>query len=132
MTSYIEPYLDERLDLALEKARRLIQNKIESQDDLWMAFRIIISDHYGIPLFDKYFEDKSIDQLAFEAFFIKERAISAADTASKQISDNTDLAAQAIEDDFAAFEKVDLPQPSEEERQRMLEFMNTGKFPGES
>jgi len=128
---YIEPYLKERLDAALEKARRLVQNKIETVDDLNMALRVTISEFWGFPLFDKYYDDKTIDQLAFEAFFIKERNTTGAQTVAQEAAEHTEDAVKAIEDDFAAFESFEPKKPTAEERQQMLDFMSSGKFPGE-
>lgn len=130
MAEYEEPHLTERLDEALAKARRLIDNKIESLEDLNLAFRVVISDRYDIPLFDPYFADKTMDQLAFEAFFIRERQTTGAATASKVISDNQEEAAKAVEDQFAEFEE--LQKPSEAERKQWADFMDSGKFPGEN
>lgn len=128
VAEYTEPFLTERLDLALAKARRLVQNNIESLDDLNMALRAAISNYYGFPLFDKYFEDKTIDQLAFEAFYIKEKNTTGSQTAAQEAAANPDEAIRAIEDDFAAFE---MPEPSPEEKKKMVEFMQSGRFPAE-
>lgn len=129
MAEYNEPFLSERLDQALAKARRLVQNNIETMEDLNLALRSTISGYYGFPLFDKYYDDKTLDQLAFEAFYIKERNTTGSQTAAQEAAANPDEAIQAIENDFAAF---DMPEPSDEEKQRMKDFMKNGKFPGDS
>jgi len=131
IVEYTEPYLKERLDAALEKAKRLLSGKTETLEDLNLSLRAIISNHYNIPLLSSYYDDKTLDDLAFEVFYLKERNTTGSQTVSQAAQDNPEEISKVIEDQFAEFEDFKMPEPNEEEKQRMKDFFNTGKFKGE-
>jgi len=72
MTTYIEPFLEERMEKAKAKAKRIAHGKVESESDLEQVFRASLSRRYNIPVFDTYFDDKTLDEIAYEVFLHKE------------------------------------------------------------
>ncbi len=121
-----EPNLEERVNQAIERAKRAASGIIETREDLEISLRMVLSDHYQIPVTSSRLE-MPIDDLVFEAHLIIERAKKAQETPADAIKENRDEAA-----DYASsgWEDVKPPTISDEERQRLKEFMTTGKFTG--
>jgi len=65
---YTELHLEERIVAAKEKAQRIKKAiDITTIEDAELVVRYVLSKHYNIPLFDKYFDDRTLDELFFEA-----------------------------------------------------------------
>lgn len=123
----LSPHLEARLDAAIKMAERAANGPVITEDDLDMHLRIKLSQHYGIPIFDPYFE-KPVDVLAFEAFLITELAKRENQTPGEMIQENSEEAA-----DYASQGWDDAPEAtlSQEEKNKMAEFMSNGQFIGE-
>lgn len=67
-----EPFLQQRIEKAKKKAEKIISGQGTTEDDIVMQFRFMLSQRYNIGLFDAYFEERTIDELAFEVFMWKE------------------------------------------------------------
>jgi len=126
--NYYEPFLQERLDDAKKRAEDILSGTIATESDLEMVLRVVISKYYRIPIFDRYFSDRTIDELMFEAHIITKPEASREEAATNFVSENLDAMVNAVED---AWEEVSAVKPSQEELERMGAFMNTGKFEGE-
>ena len=81
-------WLEERLDAAISKAKKAAHGVVETEEDLDMHLRIKLSQHYGIPIFDTYL-DRTVDDLAFEAFLISELSGKVTETPDKTIKANS-------------------------------------------
>jgi len=125
---YPEPFLEERIEAARDYAERLFYKKINNVKDLEMFYRSILSNHYGIPIFDKYFEERTFDELIFEAHLIKLYNTPHEELAKNFVLDNLEEAAAVVEEEW---EEVDALNERLEDLQKMTEFMKTGKFEGE-
>jgi hypothetical protein len=68
MLNYNEPHLNERLEIAKAKAKAIIKNEISSIEELTILYRFLLSRRYNLPVFHSYFENRTIDELAFEVF----------------------------------------------------------------
>jgi len=60
------------MEKAKAKAKRIASGKVVSEEDLEEVFRVSLSRRYNIPVKDPYFDDKTIDDLAYEVFLHKE------------------------------------------------------------
>lgn len=72
MRPYEEPFLEERVKTAQERAKKIAHGSLSSEEELQDFFKIQLSRRYGLPLYDSYFENRTFDELAFEVFVQKE------------------------------------------------------------
>lgn len=126
--NYLEPHLKDRMDEALRLAKRAAEDIVETEAELELRFKIAISDHYNIPLFSDYFQDRILDELAFEAYFIEERRTKGSQTVADMAVGNIEAAAAEVMKQFDEFEMTEI---SEVEKAQMLKFMESNAFPGE-
>lgn len=67
-----EPFLQERVEKAKEKAKKMIHGVADSEGDLFLIYSFILAQRYNMPIYSDYFLERSIDELAFEVFLWKE------------------------------------------------------------
>lgn len=70
----MEPYLNERIEAAKTKAKQIIDGQVENEEDLRLIFQFALCQKYNIPVFDSYFEDRTLDEIMFEVYLHKESA----------------------------------------------------------
>lgn len=125
-----DPHLPERTERARDLAIRVADGTVETQEDLEMSVRLVISRHYGLPMFDDYFEKRTYDELAFEAFLIAEFARREnerpQDAVVKNLSEAAKYASEGWED-----EDPEPPTLGEAEKKAIGEFFKTNTFQGE-
>lgn len=68
---FFEPFINDRIEAAKEKARRIRDGIIETIEEFELSLRIFIGNYYKIPIFHKYFNDRTLDDLIFEAEIIR-------------------------------------------------------------
>lgn len=68
-----EPHLEKRIEIAKEKARKLVTQDIDSEEDLFLVYSIVLSQRYNLPIFHDYFQDRTLDQLALEVYIWREQ-----------------------------------------------------------
>jgi hypothetical protein len=73
----MEPYLAERIEAAKKKAKQIIDGKIDDESDLRLVFQFVLCQKYNMPIFDPYFEERTLDELMFEVYLHKEVAAKA-------------------------------------------------------
>lgn len=123
-----EPNLEERIDQAKERARRIMTKDHKTLADTVLYLQIVLANHYGIPIFDPYFKEKTIDELIFEVEVVNLSKESSAATGSKLLKEDEEGAA-GLFDDWA---EADLKSGQETQwQQEAQQFMETGKFKGE-
>lgn len=140
---YTEPYLAERIEKAKQKAL-FIRNatNIETVEQAEMVLRMVISDYYKIPFYDSYFDNRTTDELFFEAELIALRSRNVQQTSASVIKSHkkeADALADEMEKELEQ-EWVDLPKDEPLDPnlaydpmfQMAKRFMETGKFAGES
>lgn len=120
-----DPHLKQRTDVAISLAKRVAAGVVETDWDLDMAVRLVLSEHYNLPIFDPYFE-RPYDELAFEAFLIGERARKKAETPQDVVVKNLDEAAKHAAEGWEDDDEP--PTLGEAEKKAMENFMKTGKF----
>lgn len=123
-----DPFLEERLQEAQSRAVRAATGVIEDEYDLEIQLRCFLSDTYNMPIMDSYF-DRPLDDLAFEAYLIAERNKIKNTQPDSLVKDSLEEAAEYAAEGWEDFE---MPNPlSDEEKQKMTDFMNTSTFIGE-
>jgi len=80
----MEPYLAERIEAAKKKAKQIIDGKIDDEFDLRLVFQFVLCQKYNMPIFDPYFEERTLDELMFEVYLHKEVAVKADPELAKQ------------------------------------------------
>lgn len=70
----MEPYLNERIEAAKTKAKQIVDGKINDEDDLRLIFQFVLCQKYNIPIFDAYFNERTLDEIMFEVYLHKESA----------------------------------------------------------
>jgi hypothetical protein len=123
-----DPFLEERLKDAQERAVQAASGVVKNEIDLEIKLRCFLADFYNMPIMHRYFE-RPIDDLAFEAYLIvelnKQKQMKSDDLVRENIDEASDYASEGWED-------FDMPPPlSDEEKQKMSDFMNTNQFVGE-
>jgi len=124
---YAENFVKERIDAAKEKAAKVRNaQKIETIEEAEMVLRYVISKHYNIPFFDKYFDDRSLDDLVFEVELIMPDRSSAPETISEKIKENKEEISQLADE----FEKMidDTESVDDGFDDMAKQFMETGNF----
>jgi hypothetical protein len=80
----VEPFLTERIEAAKKKAKQIIDGKIDDESDLRLVFQFVLCQKYNIPIFDEYFEERTLDELMFEVYLHKEATIKSDPDLSKE------------------------------------------------
>ena len=133
-TEYIEQHLEERIKVAKAKAQRIKKAiDIYTVEDAELVLRFVLSRHYNMPLFDKYFDDRTLDELFFEAeLVLPEKA--ASENISAAVEDNKEEVTELINDFEEWIDKTDAPlDPAAQDDpffDMAKKFMETGDFAG--
>jgi hypothetical protein len=120
-----EPYLQERIDAAKEKARKIVAGEVESEKELVEAMVLVLSRHYGLPFFDSYFEDRTFDDLIFEVELLKLSRQSNSEQGSGMLAAASKEEKESLVDDWVEADMASVNKQAEEDAKR---FMETGNF----
>lgn len=80
----MEPYLEQRIEAAKQKAKAIAAGKINDEEDLRLIFQFVLCQKYNIPIFDPYFVERTLDELMFEVYLHKEAAAKSDPEIAKQ------------------------------------------------
>ena len=109
-TLYSEPHLEERIIAAKERARRIKYNiNITNLEDAEMILRFVLSRHYNIPLFDKYFDERTLDELFFEAELVLPEKVKTPEDISDTIKENQDEVSKLTDEFEEWIDRSDAP-----------------------
>ena len=109
-TLYSEPHLEERIMAAKERARRIKYNiNITNLEDAEMILRFVLSRHYNIPLFDKYFDERTLDELFFEAELVLPEKVKTPEDISDTIKENQDEVSKLTDEFEEWIDRSDAP-----------------------
>lgn len=126
-----EPHFEERVKLAQARAQRVMDgayDPADGEDGVLFVLRWIICQHWNIPVFDPYFEKRTLDDLAFEVELIRlSKAPSDART-SEILKDAPKKELDALTDDWADEDQAILDKQFQEDA---MKFMQGGNFKGE-
>lgn len=134
-TSYLEPHLEERIKAAKARAKRIKYNiDINSLEDAEMVLRFVLSRHYGMPLFDKYFDERTLDELFFEAELVLPEKAQTPEDLSNVVNDNKEEVSQLADEFEEWIDRSDAPldpaAASDPFFQLAKQFMETDEFVG--
>lgn len=115
-----------------EKARDLMAKRYDTIEDHVLIMRYYLSRIYNMPIFHKYFDSLTLEQLAFEVEMHRLASTPQEDLSTEIIKANKEEAA-ALFDDWADedFKDSKVPPLSKEEEELFNDFMQDGKFKGE-
>lgn len=125
-----EPLLEERIQIAKERARKIANSKLDSEDDLRLYLCYYIGSKYNLPIFSNYFDARTIDELMFEAelLSLKDRP---QEQLASDITNEHKEEADALFDDWAEEDQqwVEVSNPMTPEFEEMAKkFMQTNEF----
>lgn len=114
-----EAFFQERLQYATEKARKIINNEMETEQCLINRMKYLISSHFNIPYHSSFFDELTVDDLLLEVMLISEGKKEPETRAGEVIKENKAEAVDAF--DGLMDEEFDIPDEFSEEEQ---EFIN--------
>jgi hypothetical protein len=125
--SDISPDLESRIRDAREIAVRVHSGASDDHEEIQLSVIWFISRYYKIPIFSAYFQERTLDDLIFEAELIKLESTPRNEMTSNLLNDKKDEAA-ALFDDMIADEFQDVVPNKEQFDQDAINFMKTGNF----
>jgi hypothetical protein len=115
-----ESFFQERLDYANEKAKKIINNEMTTEQDLIDRMKYLISSHFSIPYHSSFFDELTVDDLLLEVMLISEGK-KAPETRAGEIIKGNQVEAEDAFADLMDEEDFDVPDEFSEEEQ---EFIN--------
>jgi hypothetical protein len=125
----LEPYLDERVASAKQRARKIANGSVDSELDLRDYLVYYIATKYNMPIFSEYFQARTLDDLIYESELLSLRDRPKEQLASDITNEHKDEA-DALFDDWAAEDQWnDVPPPiSSELDEAAKKFMTTNQW----
>lgn len=136
----LETDMNERIERAKNQARAIVDGTDNSEAAIHYILRSVLSRRYNMPIFDDYFESRSIDELVFEIELWRALEETGAKRGGDLLKENKEEA-ESLFDDWAADEE---PVPVSDEwndtttkelgnswDKEAESFMKSGKFKGE-
>jgi hypothetical protein len=131
MNTFFEGDLERRIERAKELAQRIVSNDTHGFEESMLAWRFILARHYNLPLFHEYFLERTIDELILEVELLNAVSQSGEQHGSKLLSENKEEA-EALFDDWIEEDMKAPPMSEPEWEATSKQFMETGKFKGET
>ena len=103
-----ESFVQERIAKGVQKARKIINSELESNDDLADRLKYIISQYYKIPYFSEMFDELTLDDLILEMMLITE-------SNKEQDERTSDVVKENMDEVNDLFEELDVPEDNGEE-----------------
>ena len=103
-----ESFVQERIAKGVQKARKIINSDLESNDDLADRLKYIISQYYKIPYFSEMFDELTLDDLILEMMLITE-------SNKEQDERTSDVVKENMDEVNDLFEELDVPEDNGEE-----------------
>jgi len=123
--------LKQRIEKAQEKAQRIISGKTDDREEIMLSIRLVLAEHYNMPLFHKYFEDRTLEDLVLEIEIVTRNKVPGAERGSQLLSDNKEQA-EGMFDDWIEEDMSEPPMSDDEWQETAKKFMETGEFTEES
>ena len=130
---------EERCEVAKKVAWRVFNGVGETEEEHEFFFRMILSEHYNIPMFSDFFLNLTLDQLIFEVEMVRLRTQTKEDRVTdmatrpesqEEISGLFDDLQEGDEKVDENWEEASIEDTSDVD-EAMQNFMDTGKFQGE-
>ena len=116
----LEPHVEERIQKAKERAQKIVNGLVETEEDIIFCMRFFLSKIYQIPIFHKYFEELTFDQLIFECELHRTSRQTTPEKTTELINDNKEELSGMFDD----WVDQDLGDFTEDAKN----FMETGEF----
>lgn len=126
--------ISDRMDEARQKAKDIYYGNDLSYDSLILRFTFVLAREYNMPIFHKYFKDRTLEELILEIEMIK---LSREPQESKMTQIMNDEESkkelESIFDDWSSENSVDLSNiDGYNEGDKLVEdFLSSGEFIGE-
>lgn len=120
-----EPYLIERMEKAKERAAQIIDGAYDDEESLFLAMRWIICQTRNMPLFDSYFEKRTIDDLVLEVEMIRLSRQGSSDRGSEILKDAPKEESEGLFDDWVESDNSEAEKKFQEDAKK---FMESGEF----
>jgi len=124
---FFEGDIEKRIEKAKKRAESLLSASPEDPSDFIYSLRIILCREYKIPLFDKYFEDRTIDELVFEIELLRGLTKNNVEKGSDLLK-NDSAEASALFDDFVEQDSEQIGGVDDSFMEEAKKFMETGNF----
>lgn len=113
-----EAFFQERVQTAIDKAKKIINNEMTTEECLINRMKYLVSSHFNIPFHSPFFEDLTVDDLMLEVMLISEGKKEPEHRAGEVIKENKEEAEDAFGDLMDGDEEsLEVPdQFSEEEK----------------
>jgi hypothetical protein len=128
---YVEQHLAERIEAAQKRAEMVRSGQnADTEEQVIDVLKYVISRHYSIPFFDKYFDDRTIDELFFEAALVSPKTPEAnIDYASKVTKEAKEELVTMFDEWIDANPELEAADPFDDIAKN---FMETGEFAQET
>jgi hypothetical protein len=139
---YTEKFIEERIDMAKKLALSVkTATDVQTIEQAELVLRMVISNHYKIPFFSEYFDNRTMDEMFFEAELIALQSKPQEETTSRIIKNSKaeiENIADEMEKEFEEeWKEANLDTPLDPTKaddpflQMAKTFMQTGNFAGE-
>jgi hypothetical protein len=85
-----EPDIDVRTKAAKDRAERIVDGKLEGEDDLVDRLKYLLSQYYKRPFSDPFWESLTVDELLLEVFLIHAKNTPPEQKTAEIIRENAD------------------------------------------
>lgn len=115
-----EAFFHERYQYASEKAKKIVNNEMNTEQELVDRLKYLVSSHFNIPYHSSFFDELTVDDLLLEVMLISESKKEPETRAGEIIKENKGEAEDAFEG-LMDMEELEIPDEFSEEEQ---EFIN--------
>jgi hypothetical protein len=119
-----EAFFQERINLAQEKAKKIVSNNLKTEQDIFDRMKYLVSTHFNIPYHSSFFDDLTFDDLILEVMLIAEGKKEPETRAGEIIKENKAEAEDAF-GDLMDQEELEVPEQFSEEEKEVIN--NQGK-----
>lgn len=121
---YYEPQLDSRVTRAQARAQTILNGDIKTEEDFTLSLIYIIDRERNKGIFSDYYQERTLDELVFEAELVMAKPLPAAERGSKIIEKAGTEAKEEL-GDWVEKEMGDMDSMFMEDAKT---FMETGEF----
>lgn len=122
-----EPFLDDRIEEARKKAQRILMGQAETEEELRYVLIMVIEREKKLGMFSSYYEERTLDELVFEAELTKGVIADPIEAAAETIAKASAEEKAELSMDMANFFGDNL---NEDFLKDAMSFMETGDFKG--
>jgi hypothetical protein len=114
-----EAFFQERYQYASEKAKKIINNEMVTEQDLIDRLKYLVSSHFTIPFHSSFFDELTVDDLLLEVMLISESKKEPETRSSEIIKENLEDAEDAFRD-LMETEELEVPDEYTQEEKEFI------------